>query len=293
MSISLGGTYSATTNAAIASYDTEVKLAYQGMSMLKARVKVKSGVTGQQHFFQKMGKGVAVQHTSAELITPADFSHTKVAATLTNWRIGDYTDLFDQAETTVDERADLAKACAMSLGRAEDQLIIDALDAASSLAGTVDEDLGGTNSPINATKLRRAKRYLVAAGAGGPTSDHTLIVNAGGLEGALAETEITSADYQTMRALVDADLNQKKAFGFTFVVLEDRVEGGLPSISADIQQCFAFDRAAVGLATALDPSTRVDFIPERYSYLSQGVLKAGAAVIDSKGVVEVQSFASD
>lgn len=290
MSGSLGGTYSATTNAAIASYDTEVKLAYQGSSVLKSRIKTKTGVVGQQHFFQKMGKGVAYQHTSAELITPANHSHTKVSATLTNWRIGDYTDLFDQAETTVDERADLARSNAMALGRAEDQLIIDALDAASSIAGTVDEDLGGTDSPINADKLRRAKRYLVQSGAGGTAADHTMLIDAIGLEGALAETEITSADYQTMRALVDADLNAKKAFGFTFAVIEDRVEGGLPSISTNIRQCFAFDRSAVGLATAMEPSTRVDFIPERASWLSQGMLKAGAAVIDPLGVVEVQSY---
>lgn len=291
MSVNLGGTYSTTTNAAIASYDTEVKLAYQGSGILKPRVKVKAGVTGSTHFFRKMGAGVANQHTSAELITPQDYTHTKVAANLSNWRIGEYTDLFDQAETTVDERAELARNNAMALGRAEDQLVIDALDAASSLAGTVDEDLGGTNSPINATKLRRAKRLLLQQQVTG--TDHSLLINAAGLEGALAETEVTSADYQTMRALVDADLNNKKAFGFNFLVIEDRVEGGLPSISADIQQCFAFDRNAVGLAVGMEPSTRVDFIPERYSWLSQGVLKAGAVVIDSKGVVEVQSFASD
>jgi len=288
MSVSLGGVYSATTNAAIASYDSEVKLAYQGSSSLRGRVRLKTGVTGASHFFQKMGAGVASQHSSAELITPADFVHAKVAATLSNWRIGDYTDLFDQAETTVDERADLAKSNANALGRAEDQLIIDALDAATSLAGTVDEDLGGTNTPINADKLRRAKRYLVAQQAAG--GDHTLVINAVGLEGALSEIEVTSSDYQTMKALVDADLNNKYAFGFRFVVIEDRAEGGLPVGSTSIRLCFAFDRAAVGLATAIEPSTRVDFIPERAAWLSQGMLKAGAAVIDSKGVVEVQSY---
>lgn len=236
-----------------------------------------------------MGYGVATQHTSAELITPADYAHSKIFATLTNWRIGDYTDLFDQAETTVDERAGLAQSNAMSLGRAEDQLVIDALDAATSIAGTVDEDLGGTNSLLNADKLRRAKRYLVAQQAGG---DHTMLINAAGLEGALSEIEVTSSDYQTMKALVDADLNDKKAFGFTFSVIEDRVEGGLPFGSSSIRLCFAFDRSAVGLATAIEPQTRVDFIPERAAYLSQGMLKAGSAIIDAKGVVEVQSYES-
>lgn len=287
MSISLGGVPSATTNAAINSYGEEVKLAYQGSSMLRGRVRLKTGVVGAAHNFQKMGSGVASQHTSHELITPADYAHTKVAATLSNWRIGDYTDLFDQAETTIDERADLAKSNAMALGRAEDQLIIDALDAATSIAGTVDEDLGGTNTPINADKLRRAKRYLVAKAAGG---DHTIVVNAIGLEGALSEMEVTSSDYQTMKALVQGDLNGKMTFGFNWVVMEDRAEGGLPLGSSNIRLCFAFDRAAVGLATAIEPQTRVDFIPERAAWLSQGLLKAGAAVIDSRGVVEVQSY---
>jgi hypothetical protein len=290
MSISLGGVPSTNTNAAVASFDTEVKLAYQGVGVLRQTVKLKTGVVGATHSFRKMGAGVAVQHTTAELISPADFAHTKIPATLSNWRIGDYTDLFDQAETTVDERAELAKSVAMSLGRAEDQLIIDALDAASSLAGTVDEDIGGTNTPLNADKFRRAKRYLVQQQATG--GDHYMLINAIGMEGALAESEVTSSDYQIMKALVDADLNKKKAFGFTFIVLEDRAEGGLPLGSANIRLCFAYDRSAVGLATALEPSSRVDFIPERYSYLSQGVLKAGSAVIDTKGVVEVQSYES-
>ena len=289
MSISLGGTPSATTNAAIIAYDTAVKMAYQGSSRLRPTVTVKGNVTGASYNFRKFGAGVAVQHSSNELITPADYVHTKIAATLSNWRIGDYTDLFDQAETTVDERAALAESNAKAIGRAEDQLIIDALDAATP-AGTVDEDLGATNSPINKEKLLRAKCLLTAKQA--DATQHTIVVNAIGMEGALSEVEVTSADYQTMRALSEngGTLQGKSAFGFNWVVLEDRVEGGLPTGSASIRLCFAYDRAAIGLATALEPSTRVDFVPERYSYLSQAVLKAGSVAIDGNGIVEVQSY---
>lgn len=288
MSINLGGTYSATTNAAIASYDSEVKQAYQGSAYIRNRVRVKTGVVGQTHNFRLMGEGVATQHTSAELITPADYTHTKKPATLTNWRVGDYTDLFDDAETNIDERMELSQANGKSVGRAEDQLIIDALDAASGIAGTVDEDLGGTNSLINATKLRRAKRYLMAQQARG--GEHSILVNAAALEGALAETQITSADYQTFRALVDANLDEKVAFGFKWLVVEDRTEGGLPTGSANIRLCFAFDRSAVGLAVGIEPRTYVDWVGERLSWLSQAVVKAGSTVIDPLGVVEVQSY---
>lgn len=290
MSIHLAGNYTASTNAAIASYDSQVKLAYQGSGKLRNYARLKTGVVGQQHAFRRMGAAIAYQQAASnDVITPNDTSHAKIFATLTNWRVGDYTDLFDQAETTVDERAELATNHALALGRAEDQLIINALDAATNLAGTVDEDFGGTNTGITADKLRRAKRYLVAQGADG---DHVFLINAAGMETALAETEVTSSDYQTMKALVDGTLKDSKAFGFTFKIIEDRVEGGLPSVSANIRQCFAYDKQAVGLAVGIEPNARVDFIPERNSWLSQATLKAGAAVIDAKGVVEVQSYES-
>lgn len=291
MSINLAGTYTSATNAAIASYDTSVKLAYQGAGVLADTVTLKTGVVGQQHAFRRMGAAVAYQQSaSADVITPNNTSHAKVFATLTNWRVGDYTDLFDQAETTVDERAQLSGNHALALGRAEDQLVIVALDAATSIAGTVDEDFGGTNTGLTADKLRRAKRYLVDQNARG---DHFMLVNGAALETALAEIEVTSADYQTMKALVDADLTNKKAFGFTFKMIEgNRVEGGLPSQSTSIRQCFAYDKSAVGLARAIEPNARVDFIPERGAWLSQSSLKAGAAVIDALGVVEVQTFES-
>jgi hypothetical protein len=288
MSVNLGGTPSSADNAAVASYDSEVKQAYQGSAYIRKRVRVKSGVVGTTHSFRKMGAQVATQHSSSELLTASDVTHTKVPATLTNWRVGDYTDLFDSAETNIDERAELSGSNGMALGRAEDQLIIDALDAATSIAGTADEDLGGTNSLINAAKVRRAKRYLTARQAHG--GEHTMLVNAAGLEGALSETEITSADYQNFKALVDGNLDGKQVFGFNWLVIEDRAEGGLPTGSSNIRLCFAFDRAAVGLAVGIEPKTYVDWIPERLSWLSQGAIKAGSTVIDALGVVEVQSY---
>lgn len=289
MSIHLGGTYTSTTNAAIAAFDTEVKLAYQGEGYLRSSVRVKSGITGQQFAFRKIGYSVAYQQTaSAEAITPNDTLHTKISATLTNWRVGDYTDLFDQAEVNFDERTDLAKNNAKAIGRAEDQLIINALAAVSGPAGTVTSGYAGTNTGLTADKIRHAKRYLVQQQASG--GDHFMAINAIALETALAEIEVTSADYQTMRLLVDADMNNKKAFGFTFKVLENRVEGGLPTGSTNVTECFAYDRAAVGLATAIEPQSRVDFIPQNGAWLSQSIYMGGSAIIDPLGVVIVNVY---
>ena len=291
MSINLGGVYTSTTDAAIAAFDTEVKLVYQGEGVLRNCVRVKTGVTGQQYAFRKMGAGMAYQQTSsAEAITPNDTSHSKIFATLTNWRIGDYTDLFDQAETNIDERMELAKSFAKSIGRAEDQLIINALNTATGLAGAVTANYGGTSTGLTADKLRHAKRYLMQNQASG--GEHYLATTAIGLETALAEIEVTSADYQTMRVLVDANLDNKQAFGFKFKIIENRLEGGLPTASTTCVYSYAWDKASTGLATAIEPQSRVDFIPVNGAWLSQSIYMGGSAVIDALGVVSISVYGS-
>ena len=291
MSINLGGVYTSTTDAAIAAFDTEVKLVYQGEGVLRNCVRVKTGVTGQQYAFRKMGAGMAYQQTSsAEAITPNDTSHSKIFATLTNWRIGDYTDLFDQAETNIDERMELAKSFAKSIGRAEDQLIINALNTATGLAGAVTANYGGTSTGLTADKLRHAKRYLMQNQASG--GEHYLATTAIGLETALAEIEVTSADYQTMRVLVDANLDNKQAFGFKFKIIENRLEGGLPTASTTCVYSYAWDKASTGLATAIEPQSRVDFIPVNGAWLSQSIYMGGSTVIDALGVVSISVYGS-
>lgn len=47
------------SSAAIASFDAEVKHAYQGSGLLRPTVRLRTGVVGSTHRFPKMGKGTA------------------------------------------------------------------------------------------------------------------------------------------------------------------------------------------------------------------------------------------
>jgi hypothetical protein len=85
-------------------------------------------------------------------------------------------------------------------------------------------------------------------------------------------------------------MNSKKAFGFTFKIIENRLEGGLPTGSTSVAVCFAWDKASTGLATAIEPQSRVDFIPVNGAWLSQSIYMGGAAVIDALGVVPVMVY---
>lgn len=270
-------------------FDSEVKQAYQKGGLLRDRATVRAGVVGDTYKFRKIGKGMAQQRPApSSLVTPMDVAHELQTATLTNWYAPEYTDIFDAAEVNFDEQSELARVIGNALGRRCDQLIIDALEdtTAASLAGDVNEDVGGTNTGLNTGKVRRAARHLNEKGV--ENANRTLIHTAQGLENMLSETAVTSSDYNTVKALVNGELDTW--VGFKFVCIETRDEGGLPAGSSNETLNFAFHKDAVGLAVGIEPKTSVDWIAERRSWLSCGDMKAGAVARDLDGIVQIQTY---
>jgi hypothetical protein len=80
--------------------------------------------------------------------------------------------------------------------------------------------------------------------------------------------------------------------GFKWHILDNRTgsgqEGGLPLASAGVRQGWAWHEEAVGFGVGIDMKTEINYIAEKTSYLVNGVFKAGACVIDVKGVQGVQ-----
>jgi len=267
------------SSVAVTEFDSMVKHAYQGSSLLRPAVTVRNNVVGDTYKFRNMGKGLANQKSTSDLVTPMDVSHSFATATLSNWNAPEYTDMFDAAEVNFDEKQELANTIANSLGRRCDQLVIDAMDAETTYAATVVE--GGTN--LTTAKVIDAQVALRRQGV--PNSELFAVVNAGGLDGLLNQEEVTSSDYANVKALVNGDVDTFG--GFKFIVVEDRDEGGL-TVAADIVDSYFFHRSAVGLAIGIDMKTSVDWIADRTSWLCNGALKAGAVSRDGLGIVKVQ-----
>ncbi len=211
-------------NAAQAQFESFVKHAYQAEGgTLRKTVRVKTGVVGSTHRFNKMGKGVATPRVPQSDVIPMGIGHSNVTCSLTDWNAPEYTDIFDQATTSVDEKRELASVIANAIKRREDQMIIDALDAAAASA-QVSKDIGGANTDMNSAKARKAKALMDAAGV--PKTDRTMLIHANGLNnGMLAENTTTSSDWNTVKALVQGEINTW--LGFTWETMEDRDEGGL------------------------------------------------------------------
>ena len=69
------------------------------------------------------------------------------------------------------------------------------------------------------------KLKLLLRAQGVPNANLYAAITAQGLGGLLNEEEITSVDYNNVKALVNGDVDTFG--GFKFVVIEDRAEGGL------------------------------------------------------------------
>ena len=264
---------------AVTEFDSMVKHAYANAGLLKNAVTLRNNVVGDTYKFRRMGKGLANQKASSADVTPMNVGHEFKTATLANWNAPEFTDIFDAQEVNFDEKQELATTIAGALGRRCDQLVIDAMDASTPLTTAV--PAGGTNLTI--AKVNSAQVELRDQGV--PNTELFAVIEAGGLGGLLNDEKATSGDYQAIKALVSGEINT--LVGFQFIILETRAEGGLTE-AANIVDSWFFQRPAVGLAVGIDMKTEINYVPQKTSWLTNGMLKAGSVVRDEGGLVKVQ-----
>lgn len=270
------------TDAAVIAFDSEVKHEYQQSGKLRDCVTNRTGVVGESYKFTRMGKGLANQKATQADVTPMDIEHNRQTAIMQNWNAPEYTDIFDQAEVNFDEKQELAQTIGYALARRIDQIILDSMTSVtySATPTSIDQGFlvaaGGTQFTVD--KLREASRYLSQRGVS--ESDRYIAYTAEDRENLLAAEEATSSDYNTVKALVNGDIDS--FVGFKFKLIDDRTEGGLPANVA-----YAWHKSAVGLAVGLDVSTRVDWVAQKTSWLCNGTLKAGAVAREAAGIVQI------
>jgi hypothetical protein len=270
------------SNAFVTLFDSEVKQAYQGQRLLTGVTRERTNVEGSTVKFPKIGKGTATIRVPQTDVTPLNVSYSQVTATMEDYIAAEYSDIFNQQKVNFNERQELVQVVSGAIGRRMDQVILDAL-AAGSTSNTVSNDIGGTDSNLNVAKLREAKRLLDQDNV--PMDGRTILVHANSLTALLGETEVTSSDFNSVRALVTGELNT--FLGFRFITFGDRDEGGLPVDGSLDRTLYAFHRDAVGMAIGMNMSTRVDYIAEKTSFLVASMFSAGSVLIDGEGLVKL------
>jgi hypothetical protein len=148
---------------------------------------------------------------------------------LVDYEWGDLVDDQDKIRMLMDPTSMYAQAAAFALGRSMDEEILDGLNNPSLTGkegnGTVGEldnsdgsnDIvvctdGAAKSSLNVLTLRRIKRRLDQKES--DDMSRFIVVNAKMLEALLGETEVTSSDFASVKALVQGEINTFMGFNF-------------------------------------------------------------------------------
>ena len=267
-------------------FEAEVHQAYQGAAVLTGAARTRTGVVGSTVNFPKVGKGQASVRTPGTDVVPLNTSFSSVSCTLTDFSASEYSDIFLQNKINFDERRELAQVVGSAIGRRQDQIILDALAAASAgstVANTVVTTGSAAASDLNVGKIIAAKKAMDAKNV--PTQNRHMIIHANNLAGLLGDERAISGDFQNIRALVSGELNTM--MGFQFHILGDRDEGGLSIDGSNDRTCFAFHQSALGVAVGMPASTEINYIAEKTSFLVTAKLSMGSIAIDTDGIVDV------
>ena len=266
-------------NVAVTEFESDVHAAFQsGGFKSKGAVRLRNNVVGATLQFPVSGEGIAQQKAIQADVVPMNVNYTPVTLTLQDWHASDYSDIFAQAEVNFDERMELVKTSAMSIGRRMDQMVIDAINGS---AGTTIVN-GGTN--FTYAKVRQAIGDLHANNAG--DNGIYCMTSAEGEEQLLDEDKLTSSDFVNSRVIDNGGLAGLKLGGVNWIVIGNMTEGGLPK-AGNIRECYMWDKMAVGMGIGIDFRTEINYVPEKLSWLVSSLFKANSVVIDAPGVVQI------
>jgi hypothetical protein len=166
------------------------------------------------------------------------------------------------------------------------------LDAGSNVAlpsgQTVDEDFGTADSNLTLAKLVEAKRILDKNEIS--SENRTLVHNASALANLLNDTTVTSADYNSIKALVKGEIDT--FLGFKFIQTE-LLNGTADGTDGDPVLCIAMQKDAMGLAMGQDINVRISERDDK-SYATQvyASMSMGATRIEDEGVVSIECVQS-
>lgn len=263
--------------AFVKQFEREVHEAYQRQgSKLRNTVRTISNVNGSSAVFQKVGKGTASTKSTHGMVPVMNLDHTSIEVTLQDFYAGDWIDRLDELKVNIDERQVIASAGAHALGRKTDELIIDALDTAS------------TNTVVDAntgmTKAKLLEAFEIFGEADVPDDGQRFcIVGWKQWSELLGIEEFVNADYIGSDNLPFATVTQAKMFLGTIFI----PHSGLPVDESDIRSCFWYHKTAIGHASASDVVTDISWHGDRAAHFVNNMMSQGAGLIEGNGVVTI------
>ena len=262
-------------------------LSQQTGSILRGGVDEES-VTGEKAFFDQVGAAAAVKRTTRHGDTPlVETPHSRRQVTLESYEWADLIDDADKIRMLIDPTSTYARAAAAAMGRAMDDEIIAAATGTAKTGksgGTSTSMLAGHqiangSADLTIAKLITAKKTLDLASVD-PSIPRHIAVGPDQIEALLNTTSVTSSDFNTVKALVQGEVNT--FMGFQFHVTTRLAKSG------NIRTCFAWAQDGIKLAMGKDVMSKIDERSDK-SYSTQVYYCAtfGATRMEEEKVVQI------
>ena len=250
------------TTAFVQQYSANVQMLSQQMgSRLRDAVRLET-VVGKNAFIDQIGSVTAQLRSSRHADTPQiDTPHQRRRLSIASYEFADLIDDQDKVRMLIDPTSSYAQAAAAAMGRAMDDVIITAalgtastgetgsgsatLDATNNMVGSA-----SSNDGLTIAKLTEAKRKMDLNDVE-PSIPRYIAVGPKQIEDLLGTTQVTSSDFNTIKALVQGDVDTFMGFQF---IMTNRLDID----SNDIRSCFAWAEDGITLGVGKDVQARID-----------------------------------
>lgn len=267
---------------------------------------------GVSAFYERLGKTSAVVKTTRHGDTPlVNSEHSRRMVTMVDYEWADLVDDQDKIRTLISPESIYAQAAMWALGRTKDDLIIAAavgtaysgVDGTTSVVMPSTQKVGMVNAAGNAVdklNVQGLRRINSKFGVNDVEEEERyLCCSQVQLDNLLSQTEVTSGDYNTVKALVDGKVDSFMSFKFvrsqrllaqSGTLAYSYTDGSVGSGAGDAnghERAFAWCKSGLLLATGMDIKSRIDERADK-SYATQvyACMSAGATRLEEEKVVE-------
>jgi hypothetical protein len=279
------------TTAFVQQYSNNVQmLSQQKGSLLRSAVDVET-VVGKNSFFDQVGVASAVKRLTRHADTPQmDTPHARRRCSLSDYEYSDLIDNQDKIRTLIDPTSAYATAAAYALGRAQDDEIIAALSgtaytgetgSTATVLPSAQKITEASTGGLTIAKLRTAKEILDSASVD-PSISRFIAVGPRQITDLLGTTEVTSSDFNSVKALANGEVNS--FLGFNFIV-SNRLD-----ISSSKRLCLVWAMDGCKMAIGQDLMTRIDERADKgYAHQVYVCQSIGATRMEEEKVVTIEA----
>lgn len=255
----------------------------------------------EEEFWEQIGSVEAAEVVTRHGDSPqVNTPHDRRRVTMRAYDVGDFLDTFDKVQMLIDPTSTYVRNFVDALNRKRDDVIVAAFHGTAytgkagatqvtfPAANVIGEDFHTNNSGLLVEKLIEAKRLLLSFQNDPEAERWYIAYSANQLADLLNQTEVTSADYNIVRALVRGEINTYMGFEHCH---SERLLSHTGGDGNDVvRECPVWTKDGVLHSVGMEVTTRVtERADKRFSWYAYARAMFGATRMQENKVLRLDA----